>query len=56
MTRRPSGTALVAVRGRPAATDPEEPPTVVAPCQGREPARMAAREMSERVNVKKDTP
>ena len=57
MTRRPGGTALVAAaRAHPAPADPAEPPEVVAPCRDREPARMAARETSERVNVKRDTP
>jgi hypothetical protein len=56
MTRRPSGTALVAAaRARPALADLAEPPEVVAPCQDPELA-LAARETSEPVSVKRDTP
>jgi hypothetical protein len=57
MTLGPSGTALVvAVRARWAVPDRVEPLVAVAPCRDPEPARLAAREMSERVNVKMDTP
>jgi hypothetical protein len=56
MTRRPGGTALgAAAWAHPALADPTEPSKVVVRCQAPEPAP-AARETTEQVNVKKDTP
>lgn len=57
MTRRPGGTALVAVvKAPPVPVDLERPLEVVASCRDQEQPVRAAREMPERVNVKKDTP
>ena len=56
MTRGPGGTALVAAVGVLVAADPAAPLAAVVPYRGREPTRWVAREMSERVNVRKDTP
>jgi hypothetical protein len=56
MTLGPGGTALVAAVRARSAPGRAEPLVAVAPCRDPESARMAAREMTERVNVKMDTP